>query len=368
MSRCWESCKGNKGGDRVEIIDSKLPSEENCTGCSACVNICLVVAISLKSDDHGFLYPIVDDNKCILCNKCVNICPVNKEESVIPEEKIPECYAAYSKNEKIRFSSTSGGIFTHLAEYILNQNGAVVGARYKKDHLVEHTVIYSEKEIAELRQSKYVQSEIGLVYKEIKIILNSGKEVLFVGTPCQCVGLRSFLGRNYDNLYICDFICRGVNSPKAYKSYLDDLEKKYSSKVMRVWFKNKTYSWNNFATKIVFENNAEYIADRETDPFMLSYIKSKSTINLRKCCYNCRFKGVSRPWSDITLGDFWGIDKISDIETKNGVSAVILHSQKGKLLFDCIVNSIVAEKHDIKEIKQYNPCIEKSAPKPENDL
>jgi len=236
-----------------------------------------------------------------------------------------------------------------------------VGARYRSDHLVEHALIRKKEEIEQLRQSKYVQSDIGFVFREVKNELKNGKPLLFAGTPCQCAGLRSFLEKDYENLYLCDFICRGVNSPLVYLKYLNELEERYGSKVKRVWFKNKTFGWNNFATKIIFEDGQEYIADRETDPFMLGYIKSKTTLYMRESCYQCKFKGVSRP-VDITLGDFWGVEKqFSDVDTKNGISVVLVHSEKGKKLFDKIGKMIFSIESDVTNVILSNKCILKCA-------
>lgn len=316
----------------VNTIQS-LPKEQ-CTGCAACVNRCPADCISMQSDGEGFSFPTVDESRCTGCGACRVSCPVLNPGAEPEANHAPGCYAAWSKDEQVRFQSTSGGVFTHLAQAIFAQGGSVAGAGYRTDHLVEHVLISSEANLEPLRQSKYVQSEIGLVYREIGDRLCQGKPVLFVGTPCQCAGLQGFLQKEHENLFLCDFICRGVNSPKVYLAYLRELEERYSSFVKQVWFKNKTYGWNRFCTKIVFENGREYLADRETDPFMLGYIKSRLSLYMRPCCYDCRFKGIRRP-TDITLGDFWGIEKqFPALDTKKGVSLVLVQSGKGRRLFD----------------------------------
>ena len=339
----------------MEIKSIRQTPHDMCTGCAACMNCCPVDAIKMLPDSEGFLCPEIDETKCVHCGKCAEICPVLKEHEDTGKE--PECYAAWSKDEEIRFNSTSGGVFTHLASTVIKQGGTVVGARYREDHLVEHALIRKSEDIDQLRQSKYVQSEIGFVYREIKQELKYGKPLLFAGTPCQCAGLKAYLGKDYENLFLCDFICRGVNSPLVYLSYLRELEERYGSKVKRVWFKNKTFGWNNFATKIIFEDGQEYIADRETDPFMLGYIKSKTTLYMRECCYQCHFKGIGRT-TDITLADFWGVEKqYPDIDTKDGVSAVMIHSEKGKKAFvdsQCHLDFVEANVYDI---VPYNRCI-----------
>lgn len=323
-------------------------SGDICTGCAACMNCCPVDAIEMRSDSEGFLCPIIDEKKCIDCGKCANICPVLKVSTKTDEE--PECYAAWSKDENIRYQSSSGGIFTHLAQTVIAKGGVVVGARYRNDNLVEHIVIHNAEEIEALRRSKYVQSEIGYVFREIKNELSEGKTLLFAGTPCQCAGLRSYLEKDYENLILCDLICRGVNSPMVYLAYLRELEEQYGSKVKQVWFRNKTLSWKKSATKIVFEDGQKYIADNEIDPYMLGFVKRRFSMYMRKSCYQCRFKGVSRP-TDITLADFWGVENIlSNIDTQNGISAVMIHSEKGNSLWDscmCDVNCIRVSIDDI---------------------
>ena len=333
---------------------SALPKVE-CTGCGSCYNCCPVDAIQMKPDKRGFLFPVVLSKRCINCSQCVSACPILTKE-VPCQQKEPVCYAAWSKNEAVRFCSTSGGVFTHLAEAILDQGGLVAGARYRQDHLVEHTLIQSKNNIEQLRQSKYVQSETGLVFRQIKEALISGKPVLFVGTPCQCAGLRSYLGKSYEKLYQCDFICRGVNAPAVYLAYLKKLEDQYKSPVKQIWFKNKTFGWNNFCTKIIFEDGQVYLADRETDPYMLGYIKSKLSCYMRDCCYDCKFKGISRH-TDITLGDFWGIKNIPNLE--NGVSVVLLHTEKANSFF-FYLSDIEYQEKNLQDVLPSNVCIQRS--------
>lgn len=343
----------------MEIKNVSQISGDICTGCAACMNCCPVDAIEMKSDLEGFLCPKIDIIKCIDCGKCAKICPVLKESTKIVGE--PKCYAAWSKDENIRYQSSSGGIFTHLAQTVIAKGGVVVGARYRNDNLVEHVVIRDAEGIEMLRRSKYVQSEIGFVFREIKNELSDGKLLLFAGTPCQCAGLRAYLEKDYDNLILCDFICRGVNSPLVYLAYLHELEEKYGSKAKRIWFKNKTFGWNNFATKVIFENGEEYIADRETDSFMLGFNKSRLSMYMRKSCYQCRFKGVSRP-TDITLADFWGVERaLPDIDTKNGISAVMIHSEKGNSLWNSCIQDVNYNQVNIGDISSSNRCIIDSA-------
>lgn len=336
-------------------INMFLP-QKDCTGCAACMNQCPANCISMQSDEEGFLRPVIDAAQCVACGACKEVCPVLAPQEPVQKTE-PVCYAAWSRDPNIRFQSTSGGIFTHLARAILRQGGCVVGAKYKTDHLVEHAAAATESELEALRQSKYVQSEVGLIYRDIETKLKQGMLVLFSGTPCQCAGLRAYLKQEYENLYLCDFICRGVNSPKVYLVYLQELEERYGSPVKQVWFKNKTYGWNNFCTKIVFRDGQEYLADRETDPFMLGYIKSKLNLYMRLSCYQCKFKGIARP-VDITLGDFWGVESHTAVDDVNkGISAVLLHTPKGNRLFMAAESEICFSRQQIGAIIPSNVCI-----------
>ena len=346
----------------MELVTVADLAKEQCTGCWACLNRCPTSCISMETDQEGFFYPVINTNQCIQCSKCVTVCPVLSPVSEPLSWEKPKCYAAWSKNESVRFHSTSGGVFTHLAEAVFAEGGMVAGAQYRKDHLVEHVLIHSSNELEKLRQSKYVQSEAGYIYRQIQAALKSGTPVLFVGTPCQCAALNIFLGQKYDHLYLCDFICRGVNSPKVYLAYLKELERTYRSPIKQVWFKNKTHGWNHFCTKILFENGEVYLADRETDPFMLGYIKRKISCYMRPSCYQCSFKGVSRP-VDLTLGDFWGIENLlQDIDVNKGVSVVIIHSEKGKQLWHTVQNLYTIDNISLEFVKNHNACIINSVP------
>lgn len=334
----------------IDIVGKNM-----CTGCGACNNICPKNSISMLEDEEGFLYPNINKNSCIKCNMCEKVCPVLNRIDETNNYKKPYVYAAWSLDEKVRFNSTSGGIFTELAKGILSDNGYVVGARYNKKNIVEHYIIDKIKHIAILRQSKYIQSNIGLIFKDVRDLLDRGNKVLFVGSPCEVSGLLNFLRRKYENLIVVDFVCRGTNSPKVYRKYLNSLENKYKSKVKKVWFKNKTYGWNRFSTKIIFENGKHYIKDRYNDSFMRGYIEHN--LYMRRCCENCMYKSLPRI-SDITLADFWGIGNSSPkLDEDKGTSLVIINSDKGKKLFEDIGDSIFSKKSSMEVALKGNHCI-----------
>lgn len=319
----------------------------------------------MKADVGGFLYPVIDDTSCSGCQKCVNICPVINPPVLQKIQGEPQAYAAWSLDEETRYNSTSGGIFTELAKSVLRQGGYVAGARYNDSHLVEHAMIDRMEDIPLLRQSKYVQSETKDIFIRVKTTLQTEKTVLFVGTPCQCAGLSEFLGKGHDNLILCDFICRGVNSPIVYIKYLEDLEAQFGAQVKQVWFKNKTFGWNKFCTKVVFKDGQEYLGDRDSDPFMYGYIKKGLNLYMRPSCGQCAFKGTARP-VDITLADFWGIKlRDSTDNMRNGVSAVMLYTETGRQLWNSIRCNIYTEEHTIGEISPGNACL--TAPAPRDD-
>ncbi|MCD7835994.1 MAG: 4Fe-4S binding protein, partial [Lachnospiraceae bacterium] len=233
---------------------------EKCTGCEACTNICEYDAIQMHRNKEGFLYPIIDYEKCIKCNKCQSVCPLNKNIKGSSDSDI-EVYAMKSKNKELRIHSTSGGAFSELAQIILNDGGSVAGAVYKQDWSVKHKLIGDINQLELLRRSKYQQSEIGLLYREIETKLNNNFKVLFCGAPCQAAGLKCYLNKDYDNLYICDFICRGVPSPGLFQAYLKYLKEIYGSEITSVWMKNKRNGWHSLTTVISFLDGNEYVKD-----------------------------------------------------------------------------------------------------------
>lgn len=332
-----------------------------CTGCGACANVCTVNAISMVADNKGFKYPLVNHQLCIQCGLCLKRCPSVQKVKVDNNFKTPKVWAAWSKQEDIRINSTSGGVFSELAKEILNRGGRVVGARYREDKLVEHYMIDSVDELEILRQSKYTQSDIGFIFRQVKDALLKDIWVLFVGSPCEVAGLRQYLGKDYEKLVLCDFVCRGTNSPKAYMEYLSALEKRYGSPIQRVWFKNKSKGWNLFSTKIIFQNGEEYIEDRNHDAFMLGYIHYN--MYMRDCCNRCKYKALPRI-ADITLADFWGVGNYKpELDEDKGTSLVMINSTKGNELFLQIQDSVFAEECNLEWAIKGNSCILNNATK-----
>lgn len=332
-------------------MDVALAPTDTCTGCGACVNACEPGAITMTPlGDFGFSHPIVDLAQCCRCGQCTAACPVLNPVPSDPYAREPAVYAAWSLDAEMRLQSTSGGIFSELARAVLRDGGAVAGARYDAEHRVVHAVVDAIEDLHLLRQSKYVQSEIGLTYREVRIKLAAGRRVLFAGCPCQAAGLRSLLGEEDDRLTTVDFICRGVNSPAVYQRYLTSLARRHCSPIRRVWFKYKGHGWKRFHTRVEFTNGQAYEADRDTDWFMRGFIGSAQF--LRECCYQCPYQRLPRP-ADITLGDFWGVRPALDDDL--GTSMVMLNSPEGRRLFDLVRDKCVCEESSFAEVVRCNP-------------
>ncbi len=306
--------------------------KKNCCGCSACASVCPCNAIAMNSDDEGFLYPVVDKTVCIGCNKCVQSCPVINSSEKDGEKS--SAYWAINADEKVRAESSSGGVFSVLAENTIKSGGIVFGAAMSDNcRSVRHISVDSIDDLYKLRGSKYVQSDISDSYILVKKYLDNGKTVLFSGTPCQIEGLLGFLGKNYDNLICVDLICHGVPSPKVWGKYVKFVEKNTTSETESVSFRSKRYGWHKYSLLFSFKDKTEKINILPDDLFMKSFL---SDICLRPSCYSCKFKKLSRK-SEITLADFWGVERlIPEIDDDKGVSLVIVHSLKGENLFGTV--------------------------------
>lgn len=329
----------------------QISSKQNCSGCHACYNVCPIQCISMDEDREGFLYPRVFKDKCMKCSLCEKVCPIL--QPAILENK-PKAYASYNKNENIRMKSSSGGVFTLIAEEVIKNNGVVFGAGFDKNFNVEHSYVETIEELSKFRGSKYVQSNIGNAYKKAKEFLEQGRNVLFTGTPCQIDGLKLYLQKEYNTLICQDIICHGVPSPKAWREYKKFITKGKSIK--NIYFRNKRLGWNNFSMRIEMENNI-YSKDLNEDIFMKAFL---TNFCLRPSCYFCHSKSLHRR-SDITLADFWGIEKLlPNINDDKGTSLVFINSEKGMQIFKNISSEVVSCDVDINEAIRYNSSAYKS--------
>ena len=314
---------------------------QDCCGCGACYNKCPVGAISMQENEEGFLAPVIDESKCTNCGLCVKSCPSLNVQYNNTDK--PECYAAMADDE-IRMKSSSGGIFTLLAEYILDKGGYVCGAAFDDNWDVHHIIIDNKNDLDKLRGSKYVQSNTENCYKQIKKLLDEDKYVLFSGCPCQVAGLYAFLGKNYEKLYTIDILCHGSPSPGVWQKYLTENFNKNDIEKINFRDKNKI-GWSCSHCTISMRNGEDIVTDDYTKLFHLS-------INLRKSCYDCNYSKKPRP-ADITLGDFWGIsDHIKGLNDGKGLSFVLINNDKGKFFFNEIADK--TKKWDINLLKDYN--------------
>ena len=336
----------------INIIDNK-----DCCGCFACVSKCPNRCIELKADDEGFWYPQISKQDCTDCGLCEQVCPIFKKSE---SDTSPMAFAAYSNDPEVRMSSSSGGIFTVVAGHVLDKGGVVFGAEWDDDYNVIHGYAQNKNELARFRGSKYVQSKIGDCYKHAERFLKQGRDVLFSGTPCQIAGLKSYLQKEYENLCCVDIICHGVPSPKAWLKYLAYREKLAKAPITSVNFRSKQKGWRNFSLSILFDDTMVYNKNLHKDIYLRSFLHN---ISLRPSCYACRFKGLSRA-SDLTLADFWGVESVlPHMSDDRGTSLVLVHSDKGKVLFDAAKNDIVFCKTELKEAIALNSAAVKSANK-----
>lgn len=324
----------------MELVKDKA----QCCGCTACKSICPKQAIEMVEDEHGFLYPKINQEKCINCGLCKKACFYQSGYKVLDGylDKI-ETYAIKHKDLKVRITSQSGGAFTVLSNEILRQNGIIYGVGYKNDFKVCYKRVETKEQRDELRGSKYVQSEVGDIFKQVKSDLESGKKVLFSGTPCHVAGLAKFI-KNKENLFLVDIVCHGTPSPKIFSNYISYLEKKYNGKVEQFNFRDKSFGWNTHIESFVI-NGKKIVQTIYTDLFY-------KHIMLREACYNCQFTNLDRS-SDITIADCWGIEKNRpDINDNKGVSLVIVNTKKGKQLYESGISEIIQYRVDIKDYLQ----------------
>lgn len=328
-------------------MESVYNLKEACCGCSACYSICPVSAISMVEDEKGFKYPVINKELCINCKKCVSICPLKENLKKVSDQRV---LALKNKDEITRVNSSSGGFFTEIAKKVIEENGVVYGAIFDAHNKVVHNQITCIDDIKKLRGSKYVQSDIRDTYKSVKKYLKEQKKVLFSGTPCQVFGLIKYLGKDYQNLITCDFVCHGVPSPKIFEEHRKFLENKYNSEAKKISF---TYKINNTIKnmKVTFKNQKKYIMNSNKDKFYFLFLKNYI---LRESCYNCHFSNTNRV-ADITMGDFWGISKtIKDFDDGKGVSLVIINSKKGLETYEKVQEKFYCRESNIKDCLQPN--------------
>lgn len=334
----------------MELFSEK----EKCYGCGACYNACPKGAISLKADEQGFLYPVIDNEKCIECGMCRKVCQIGRE-LILQEETESICYGV-KNSDNVRNASSSGGVYTAISDEILSHKGLCAGVVFDSKMKVVHTLTDHAVKRNDFRGSKYVQSDMKRIYQSIEKELKNGREILFTGTPCQVSGLKTYLySKKIDiqKLYLNDLVCHGVPSPSIWKAYVEFLEKKYNSKVIKYIFRDKEKGWHGYHVKVTFSDNKEIKDNKEVESFVTLF---KRDIMLRPSCYQCPYASLKRT-GDMTIADFWGIENIdSEFSDEKGVSLVITNTKKGKNLFGKICNSndIKIRQYNINQLKQQN--------------
>lgn len=340
----------------IKITDKSL-----CTGCTACFNICGRRAINMQHDEYGQIYPKVSLDLCTDCGLCEKVCPLLHQDRIPNDVDLQnlEVKAVYNKDENVRCKSTSGGTFSLLADNIIKKGGVVCAARFDENYHIHHAFFDSFDEIDPFRGSKYAQSDLSDVFRQIKNCLSS-RPVLFVGTPCQVAGLKSYLIKDYANLYTCDFICMSISSGKMWDEYIKDYQKRHQIK--RIFFKDKRIGWHKTDWRMLIEDErGEYLCKGRDNLYFNTYLSHYSA---RPSCFSCVFRHCRRS-SDFTIADCWGIDSVHpEFDDNKGCNSLILQSHKGKAIFEEIRENVMSLDYGIQNVCQYNRHILQQASVP----
>lgn len=342
--------------DKIILFKTK----EECCGCGACMNICPRNAISMQEDEYGFIYPHIDVDKCVSCGLCKKVCSYQNESLKECKHKV---FASAIKTDELIMQSASGGMFVALANKVLEEHGVVFGAtlRYENDKLNPmHIWIERKEDLYQLQGSKYVQSAIGKSYSQAKLFLEEGKLVLFSGTPCQIAGLKGYLQKDYDNLLTVDLICHGVPNANLFHSYISYYERKYDGKIIKYNFRDKKSGQGMTQAFTIKKKNGE-VKIVKRDARLLAFVGEFEESNIiRENCYSCKYASSNRI-SDITLGDFWGVniehpDKIvgNELTRDKGISCLITNSEKGETFFNWIKENIYYFESDMTKVVKHN--------------
>lgn len=315
-----------------------------CTGCTACSSICSKNAITMQADDEGFLYPHIAEELCIECGMCMKVCHTHDEEKI---NNMEYAFCFINEDSKVLENSSSGGAFSYISQVIREKNGWVSGAVFDKLLNVRHIVSRKQNDIEQMRGSKYVQSKLETTFCDIKKLLDSGEQILFTGTPCQVIGLKNFLRKDYINLTCVDFVCSSIPSPLIYSKYLEMKEQEIG-KIESISFRDKKEGWEQYGVKF-YTQDGEVYEPHKQNLYLSGFM---GALYSRECCEECPAKERIGYMSDITLGDLWGADVlIPESDYKKGASLVIVHSEKGmEIMRDAKKVSI-----DMNQVVEYNP-------------
>lgn len=321
------------------------PDKNNCSGCGVCEYVCSHSAITTETDSFGFIYPKVNSDKCVDCGLCDNVCPFNVREEAV--KRIQKTYAVRHKDSDVVRRSRSGGFFTAISDSILRSGGIVYGAILDHNMKVVHLRADSSSDRDRMRGSKYSQSNLGDICVAVRKDLMTGKNVLFSGTPCQVEAISRFIGKKLSkNLVTVDIICHGVGSPEIWKRFIKHIEKAEGRKIINADFRDKRkYGWNGL-------HKESFLLEDETERKYYPYIYY-SDLHVRESCRNCPYACLPRR-SDITLGDLWGFENVVPEWSKDndGISLVLVNSDKGRMLMNDCVNSVEAKEIDLSKVMQ----------------
>ena len=333
---------------------------QNCSSCAACANVCARNAISLQLDAEGFYRPVIDAGKCVECGACERACPWNKPiENPNVANVSPKTVAAYAKDEPVRLLSSSGGIFSVLAERILDDGGVVIGVAQTAPTHFGHIVVDNKADLAKLRGSKYVQADVGLVYREVRSLLKAGRKVLFSGTPCQVAGLYSVLGNAASaDLFTVDIVCHGTPSVKVFEKFIRELETARKAPFEKVNFRDKSTGWGGYSLSYSFGDGQPLLEPHARSKYMRLFL---SRICQNDSCAECHYRKLPRI-ADITLGDYWGISKYHpEMNDNKGTSVVLLNTTPGSMLFESVADKVVQCDSKVEYAIAGNPCIARSS-------
>ena len=317
---------------------------QQCSNCGACYNICPTNAIELREDSLFYEWT-VDSNKCVNCGKCVSVCPI---ENPIKIQNVIMAYGVIHNDEKVVKTSSSGGAFSAMAEVVLDQGGVVYGAVFSKDWRAVEIQSTDSHTMDDIRRSKYVESKVGLTFREVRSRLETSpdKPVLYCAAPCQIAGLKHYLEKEYANLITCDFSCGGVPSHRFYQAYLSQIKDQLGGEISEVNFRPKTYGWKHYAMKIISANGRKYIKPMASDPYFTCFIGAKHHVSVREYCLFCDF--ANNHYADVILADFWKYKTASKLDNDNkGISLVITNSKKGEDMIDAISKKVALTRLDL---------------------
>lgn len=320
-----------------------LKDKQTCCGCGVCAEVCPEKAIEMVYDEKGFAYPGIHHSKCKECGICVKRCSFKNDKE--NGQNWRSVYAMRHLSEEVVSKSSSGGFFTAISDYVLNNGGYVFGSVFDaKEKKVKHICARTFEERNRMRGSKYVQSETIGIYSKVKTLLDDGNLVLFTGTPCQCASLLTFVRKKYDNLIVVDLLCHGVPSPILFRDHIEWWEKKYKSKVTDYRFRDKRYGYLH-THMVRFENQ------KENHSLELKRLLKMYRYSMRESCYVCPYASKHR-YGDFTIGDFWEIGKVASIYDNKGSSIILVNSQKAEEVLEKIKSVCSLISIDFSHLKQ----------------